>query len=186
MRVYTATAVVDQRAPPDNRATDKPPARTGGRNHPADAGVTLAVALVSALTGQPVRGDAAMSGELTYLSTSIDRIADNLLAFKAGWAYLHKNLSGKYRVTVIGGNVHAFAALRSQTDLVHVPNGVYLEFDRPIPVELVLSDADLSDFYVPNGQFSNDQSDSFVKATSSPRWTYCSLRRRAAGHLTSL
>ena len=33
------------------------------------AGVTLAVALVSALTGQPVRGDAAMSGELTLAGT---------------------------------------------------------------------------------------------------------------------
>ena len=32
-------------------------------------GVTLAVALVSALTGQPVRGDAAMSGELTLAGT---------------------------------------------------------------------------------------------------------------------
>ena len=105
----------------------------------------------------------------TYLSTSIDRIADNLLAFKAGWAYLHKNLSGKYRVTVIGGTVHAFAALRSQTDLVHVPNGVYLEFDRPIPVELVLSDADLSDFYVPNGQFSNDQYECLSYITNNRR-----------------
>ena len=33
------------------------------------AGVALAVALVSALTGQPVRGDAAMSGELTLAGT---------------------------------------------------------------------------------------------------------------------
>ena len=33
------------------------------------AGVTLAVALVSALTGQPVRGDMAMTGELTLAGT---------------------------------------------------------------------------------------------------------------------
>ena len=105
----------------------------------------------------------------TYLSASIDRIADNLLAFKASWAHLHKNLSGKYRVTVIGGKAHAFTALRSQTDLLHVPNGIYLEFDRPLPVELVLSDADLSDFYVPNGQFSNDQYDCLSYITNNRR-----------------
>ena len=39
--------------------------RAGRSKNGASAGVTLAVAVVSALTGRPVRGDVAMTGELT-------------------------------------------------------------------------------------------------------------------------
>ena len=92
------------------------------------------------------------------LKASIDLIANSLTAFKLTWAFLHENLSGKYRVSVIGGRPDAFETLRHQPDVTHVPDGVYIELDeRPIPVELLASDPDLSDFRLPNGQFSSSE-----------------------------
>ena len=55
----------------------------------ASAGVTLAVAIVSTLTGQPVRGDVAMTGELT-LGGQVEPVAGIrkkvLAACRAGMA----------------------------------------------------------------------------------------------------
>ena len=55
----------------------------------ASAGVTLAVAIVSALTGQPVRGDVEMTGELT-LGGQVEPVAGirekMLAACRAGMA----------------------------------------------------------------------------------------------------
>ena len=51
----------------DGRA--RAPAEAARSKDGASAGVALAVALVSALTGRPARGDVAMSGELTLAGT---------------------------------------------------------------------------------------------------------------------
>ena len=45
------------------------PPKTARLKEPLVRGVTLAVALVSALTGQVARGDVAMSGKLTLTGT---------------------------------------------------------------------------------------------------------------------
>lgn len=101
------------------------------------------------------------------LKASIDLVANNLTAFKQTWAYLHENLSGKYRVTIIAGRLDAFQRLRLQPHLIHVPDGVYMELDdRPIPVELLASDPDLSDFRLPNGQFSKSEYESISYITN--------------------
>ena len=101
------------------------------------------------------------------LKASIDLVANNLTAFKQSWAYLHENLSGKYRVTVIAGRPDAFQRFRLQPHLIHVPDGVYFELDdRPIPVELLASDPDLSDFRLPNGQFSKNEYESLSYITN--------------------
>ena len=67
------------------------------------------------------------------LDTSISTIVENLSVFKRPWAYLHQNLNGKYRVSVIGGDGSKFNHLKSKNTYTF-PNGVYCYTDviRPI------------------------------------------------------
>lgn len=89
------------------------------------------------------------------LETSIRLLALHNPIFQRPWAFLHRNLSGKYNVASIGGNGGAFKALTSAsaTKGENLQNGVYISVGRPRRVELVHSDLDVADFYVPNGAF---------------------------------
>lgn len=105
------------------------------------------------------RGHGAQPGEAlsracSSLEESIRLFAENFHLFRRPWAYLYLNQSGKHRVTRITAEADAFEALkgRSSQDTAYV-DGVYLYLDRPALVELMMSDADLSDFYLPNGNF---------------------------------
>jgi hypothetical protein len=88
----------------------------------------------------------------TPLLTSLNLFTQNHSLFSRQWAYLQRNLSGKYRVTQLGVQSTEFESLKSDRS-VNIPNGVYVYFDRPTLLELAYSDADLSDFFVPNGGF---------------------------------
>jgi len=79
----------------------------------------------------------------------------NTPLFQRSWAYLHRNLSGKYRVLPIGGDQTPFGYLKTSDaiNLQQLPSGVYVYFDRPRRVELLYSNLDLSDFFFPNGAF---------------------------------
>jgi hypothetical protein len=87
-----------------------------------------------------------------YLFASIDIIASRFQLFQRPWAYLHRNLSGKYRVTPLSSDVTPFQHLKKVTDKTF-PNGIYVQYSEPRRVELLQSDADLSDLYLPNGGF---------------------------------
>lgn len=76
----------------------------------------------------------------------------NLSLFQRDWAYLHRNLSGKYRVTRLTDTAASFDTFRQAAN-EHLPNGVYIALDRPIRIELADSDVDASDFYLANGGF---------------------------------
>ena len=82
--------------------------------------------------------------------SAIDRLVDNLQLFMLPWAYLHRNLSGKYRVSPLLGDCSPLDYLKKARD-VRLPNGVFLYLDRPVYVALVVSDPDLLDILVPNG-----------------------------------
>jgi hypothetical protein len=90
------------------------------------------------------------------IAESIKLICEHNLVFKLPWAYLHRNLSGKYRVVSLGGDQGKFSHLKSASarDLENYRNGIYLWADKPIFVELINSDTDATDFFVPNGGFS--------------------------------
>ncbi len=89
------------------------------------------------------------------LFNSISLIQDNYsLLTSIDWAYLHRNLSGKYRVTNISNNATRFHYLRTDRNPNH-DNGVYIFLNKPIKVELIQSNSDLTDFYFPNGGFNN-------------------------------
>ena len=51
------------------------------------------------------------------LEQSIELFAKNCSLFHRPWAYLKRNLSGKYRVTPLGGEQTGFQPLRSARDI---------------------------------------------------------------------
>lgn len=88
------------------------------------------------------------------LEQSIGLVVDHFPLFKSPWAYLRRNLSGKYRVTGLGGEQEVFQPLKSSKSL-SLANGVYVYYDEPTCLRLISSNAEASDFFFPNGAFSN-------------------------------
>ena len=84
------------------------------------------------------------------LAAALDAVAGRLRLFGLPWVYLHRNLSGKYRVSSLLGDTSSFDYLKSSRD-VHLPNGVFLYLGRPVHVPLVFSDPDVLDIALPNG-----------------------------------
>lgn len=87
------------------------------------------------------------------LEQSIDEVATNAIAFHRDWAYLHRNLSGKYRVTPLADTASAFDDMRRTPPATALANGVFLFWDQPSRVELADSDPDLTDFLLANGNY---------------------------------
>lgn len=86
------------------------------------------------------------------LAEAIGLVTAELNLFKLHWAYLHRNLSGKYRVSPLLGDCSNFDYLKRTCD-VQLPNGVFIDLGDPIWVPLVFSDPELRDILVPNGNF---------------------------------
>lgn len=91
---------------------------------------------------------AASAAEL--LKHSIKLIYENIQLFRLPWAYLHKNLSGKYRVSAITENIAEFDYLK-QLNQENFLNGVYLFMNTPRRISLIHTDAEIRDFYFVNG-----------------------------------
>ena len=89
-----------------------------------------------------------------HLDTALSMLTEHLLLFKLPWAYLHKNLSGKYRVSPLAGETSCFDFLK-RTSVEKYPHGVYIHLERPVRVSLVFSGPDLHDIAVPNGNYKN-------------------------------
>ena len=105
--------------------------------------------------------------------------------FALPWAYLHRNFSGKYRVVDIGGDREAFARLKSAeaVDGENYIDGIYLSAGRYRRVDLIYTDLDASDYFVPNGAFRNGTyephsliTDSRLKGDASPYMAAASER----------
>lgn len=122
--------------------------------------------------GAPKAGQCATASPL--LEGAISLLANNLLLFQLPWAYLHQNLSGKYRVTPLGGDTSVFAPLVGTPNLVSLPDGVYIALDGVDTlalVDLVQSDADATDFLIANGQFTESHYETLSYATNERRHT---------------
>lgn len=78
-------------------------------------------------------------------------------AFQREWAYVHRNLSGKYRVTRLSDTDVGFEFLRQgpRVGSEHLVNGVYVALGRPFRVELAASNVDASEFFLANGGFND-------------------------------
>jgi hypothetical protein len=92
------------------------------------------------------------------LEKSIRLMSDNFALFNREWAYLHKNLSGKYRVTRLSETDSQFEILKGSRipgDLRALQDGIYIHTGSPCRVDLIESDADATDFFLPNGAFTD-------------------------------
>lgn len=111
------------------------------------------------------------------LRASIQHLCAKSPIFQLPWAYLHRNLSGKYKVMDIGGDSTVFAKLKSAAAVTgeNYQDGIYLYSGRYRRVELLQTDLDVSDFFLPNGAFRNGAfelhsliTDSRLKGDASP------------------
>ena len=89
------------------------------------------------------------------LADAIAKTTAGLELFRLSWVYLHRNLSGKFRVSPLLAGGIEFDYLKNTRDVI-LPNGVFTYLGRPIHVPLVSSDPDLRDVLVPNGNFRTD------------------------------
>lgn len=89
------------------------------------------------------------------LRRSIHLVAERSPLFQLPWAYLHRNLSGRYRIRVLGGDGKCFDKLKTAAaeGERNLPDGVYVDAGGPRLVELLRTDLDASDYFVPNGHF---------------------------------
>jgi len=90
------------------------------------------------------------------IENSIRVIYSNLSLFKFEWAYLHRNLSGRYRVTPLSENSQSFANLKSTVE-ISLKDGIYIFNGTAHYVDLIISDPDVTDFFVPNGQYRSNE-----------------------------
>ena len=114
------------------------------------------------------------------LQGSINEICEKNPIYKLPWAYLHRNFSGKYRVIELGGDPAPFQKLTSASAIEgeNYTDGVYLWAGRYKRVELIHTDLDTSDFFLPNGAFRNERfefhsliTDDRLKGDASPYMT---------------
>jgi RecA/RadA recombinase len=86
------------------------------------------------------------------LDRSLRLLTDNLCLFSWQWAYLRRNLSGKYRVTAASDSSDSFDSLRRDGRETYA-DGMYVFNQSILRADLIYSDADLTDLFLPNGNF---------------------------------
>lgn len=97
---------------------------------------------------------ATLSSICPTLQDSLTEILENAPAFNRAWAHLHRSLSGKYRISAFGVGRDEFAYLARESDH-SLPDGSYIFLGEPRRSSLLFTDPDLTDFYLPNGNFRN-------------------------------
>ena len=91
------------------------------------------------------------------LEKSINLIVKNFSAYKRPWAYLHQNLSGKYRVSWISSRKTTdFDFLKREKDHL-IESGIYCYLDQARKINLFYSNPELTDFYITNGNLKSNQ-----------------------------
>jgi hypothetical protein len=92
------------------------------------------------------------------LEQSIKLIIDQLHILQRPWAYLHRNLSGKFRVIPLSGDMASFEQLKTTAGAAafrhrNMSDGVYVDFHEFAKVDLIDTSIDVADFFFPNGGF---------------------------------
>ena len=115
----------------------------------------LLVQLRNKARGHGAPSPARLSSCVADLKSSLDNIIRNYPIQIFDWAYLHRNLSGKYRVVPLTKGNSQFEGLKTLAAL-RFPNlvsGIYIWLNEPRRVNLMYSDQDCLDFFFPNGDF---------------------------------
>lgn len=81
------------------------------------------------------------------LERSIQLFSDKTLLFQKDWAYVKRNLSGKYNTLPLSRNPKPFEYVKSDKTLALV-DGVYIDLGQPMHVELVDTTAGIVDFFI--------------------------------------
>jgi len=103
--------------------------------------------------GAPKLGSCSKACPL--LLSSINTIVDNLNVFKRTWAYFHRNLSGKYRISPMSAKSTEYEEYKRDTTN-YFENGIYCFIDGPTKVNLLYSNPELTDFFYPNGNLKRE------------------------------
>jgi hypothetical protein len=90
------------------------------------------------------------------LETSIKLISENLSLFNIPWFYLKQNISGSYRFTNLNDGVK-IPEIITNSDTQFLKDGVYIYLGEPILLELFESSIEAIDFYLPNGNFTDQR-----------------------------
>ncbi len=130
---------------------------------------SLSVQIRNRSRGHGATTTAQKSGACNHLESAVDTVIENLGLFKIEWAYLHRNLSGKYRVSALTGTVENFGDLRTRIPQTPLNDGVYMFLDAHIPVSLVFSDPDLHDILLPNGRYRRGEFEALSYVLNSDR-----------------
>lgn len=102
------------------------------------------------------------------LEHSLMEIIENAPVFSRSWVHLKRSMSGKYRVSVLGGEREPFSFLTKERGH-SLPEGVYAHLGAVCRVPLLRTDADLTDFWLPNGNFSGTTFESLSYITDRTR-----------------
>ncbi len=82
------------------------------------------------------------------IEESVKIFSQKFSLFSRQWAYLHRNLSGKYRISPITDETTFFSHLAKTGGDFQYANGVYVNIGSPRRLTLLDSDPDLQDFYL--------------------------------------
>ena len=91
---------------------------------------------------------------IPHIKKSLEILYNNHSLFKQPWAYIRRNLSGKYRVSPITSATTCFDYLKMEDDHTF-KNGIYIYYESLKFVPLIESDPELQDFFFCNGNFTS-------------------------------
>jgi hypothetical protein len=156
--------------------------------------------LRNATRGHGAQHATAYGEACPHLQNAISHMVLNLPLLDRPWAYLHRNLSGRYRVTPWSADSAPFEELKTARalDIPNLTDGVYVYIGnaRLCHVELMHSDSEALDYMLPNGGFddrqyelisyiSGDTSKVDAAAYLSAPGPLLAATRRERGHLMS-
>jgi len=87
------------------------------------------------------------------LKVSLLSLGENFSLFSRPWAYIHRSLSGRYRVSPLSTSASAFGNVELST--MTLEDGVYCYIGAPLLVPLIYSTPEVFDFYYPSGAFND-------------------------------
>jgi len=123
-------------------------------------------ALRNKTRGHGAPSQVCLDASCELLGESLSLVIQHMSLFNAPWAFVRRNLTGKYRVCRIAGDDEPFEHMKSNKELQY-DDGVYIALDVLRQIRLIHTDQDLSDFYLANGGFNDTRYEALSYITGS-------------------